>query len=182
MKIVRLEPDRIRVFLSEGDLSEMEIDISAITPDSPKLSAFLYSVLEAVRVETGFSAEDGQVVAEATPRLGGIVLELSHAKCDQRSLRPVKKDSALFEINGFDDLSQMLKNIAPAYLLNMRLYDFDGKFYVAVSKRRIPAILYEYSLKNRKSPVCEAKIAEHGRLIAGGYRLMYMAAALKKIN
>ena len=182
MKIVRLEPDRVRVFLSEGDLSDLKIDVDAITPDSPKLGMFLYHVLEVVKEETGFSEEDGQIIAEATPDSGGIVLELSHAKSLKKPPKPPRKDSVVFEIVGFDNLSGMLKNTSPVHLLNMRLYVLEGKFYVAVPRRRIPVIIYEYSLKNRKSPVFEAKVAEYGRLIAGGYRLMCMAAALKKIN
>lgn len=183
MKIVRLTPDRVRVFLTGGDLCDMKIDAAALSPDSPRLSLFLYEILEAVKEETGFSILDGQVVAEATPRADGIVLELSKTqKREQKSERVIKKDSIVFEITGFETLSEMLKNTHTAYLLNMRLYSYEGNYYVAVPKRRVPAIMYEYSLKNRKSTVAESKIAEYGRLIAGGYRLMCMATALKKIN
>lgn len=186
MKIIRLAPDRIRVVLSEGDLSNMKIDAKALTPDSPKLSVFLCNILAAVREETGFSAEDGQIVAEAITGADGMILELSHAPKDRRGgykeEKVVKKDSIMFEIVGFDSLAGMLKNISPTHLLSMRLYTCDGKFYIAVPKRRIPAILYEYSLKNRRSAVAESKIAEYGRLIAGGYRLICMASALKKMN
>lgn len=180
MKIVRLEPDRVRVFISEGDLLEMEIDVCAITPDSPKLSAFLCRVMDAVKEETGFSAEDGQILAEATPKQGGIILELSHIK--ENVARTAKKESAMFEISGFENLSAMLKNTPPAHLLNMRLYIFEKNFYLAVPRRRVPAIVYEFSLRHGKSPLSEAKIAEYGRLVAGGYRLICMAAALKKIK
>ncbi len=183
MKIVRLAPDRVRVFLTVGDLCDMKIDSESLTPDSPRLSLFLYEILEAVKEETGFSLADGQVVAEATPKEDGIILELSHlAGREQKPARNIKKDSIIFEIAGFEALSGMLKNIQTAYLINMRLYFCDGNYYVAVPKKRVPAIIYEYALKSRKSAIAESKIAEYGRLIAGGYRLMCMAAALKKIN
>jgi len=184
MKIVKLEPDRVRVFISEGDLSDMKIDIDAITPDSPVLSVFLCHILEAVKEETGFSASDGQIIAEATPKPGGIILDLSHSKKEKacNEAKCMKKDSIMFEITDFDCLSEMLKNIPPTYLLGMRLYTYGNNFYVAVPKRRIPALIYEYSLKNRKSTVAESKIAEYGQLVAGGYRLISMASMLKKIN
>ncbi len=183
MKIVRLTPDRVRVFLTVADLLNMKIDSGDLTPDSPQLSLFLYEILEAVKEETGFSLADGQVVAEATPKEDGIVLELSHISGrEQKSVRNIKRDSVIFEITGFDALSSLLKNIQTAHLLNMRLYFCDENYYVAVPKRRVPAIMYEYALKSRKSAVAESKIAEYGRLIAGGYRLMCMASALKKIN
>lgn len=183
MKIVRLAPDRVRVFLTGGDLLNMHIDSGTLSPDSPRLSLFLYEILEAVKEETGFSLQDGQVVAEAIPKEDGIILELSHlAGREQKPVKNVKKDSIIFEITGFDELSELLKNIQTVHLLNMRLYFAGGNYYVAVPKRRVPAILCEYSLKSQKSAVAEYKIAEYGRLIAGGYRLMCMAAALKKIN
>ena len=181
MKIVKLAHDRVRVFLTAYDLLDMKIDSRELRPDSPGLSLFLYEILEAVKKETGFSMQDGQVVAEATPKEDGIILELSHPDERERA-KPVKKDSIVFEISGFDALSSLLKNIQMAYLLNMRLYFCDGNYYMAVPKKRVPAIIYEYALKSRKSAVAECKIAEYGRLIAGGYRLMCMASALKKIN
>ncbi|MBQ7986353.1 MAG: adaptor protein MecA [Clostridia bacterium] len=182
MKIVRLAQDKVRVFLTSGDLLEMKIDSSSLTPDSPRLSLFLYEILEAVKEETGFSLADGQVVAEAIPKADGIILELSHTIGREKPARNIKKDSVIFEIKDFDALSGMLKNIQVAHLINMRLYFMGESYYVAVPKRRVPAILWEYSLKNQREAVAESKIAEYGKLIAGGYRLMCMAAALKKIN
>ena len=182
MKIVKLAHDRVRVFLTLADLFEMKIDTEELTPDSPQLSLFLYEILEAVKEETGFSMADGQVVAEAMPKEDGIILELSHPDGREQRVKPIKKDSVIFEITSFEALSSMLKNIQTAYLLNMRLYFCDGNYYVAVPKKRVPAIIHEYALKSRKSAVAESKIAEYGRLIAGGYRLMCMASALKKIN
>lgn len=176
MKIERLAPNKVRVFVTEYDLLDMKMDAKSITPDSPKLSVFLHKVLEEVKTETGFSIDGGQVIAEAFPKADGIILEFSRVK------EAAPKTNVLFEITGFEALSEMLKNISPTYLLNMRLYLCDDNFYVAVPKRRIPAIIYEYSLKNRKAAAAESKIAECGRLIAGGYRLMCMASALKKMN
>lgn len=183
MKIVKLAHDKVRVFLTLSDLLNMKIDAESLSPDSPQLSLFLYEVLEAVKAETGFSMADGQVVAEAIPKADGIVLELSHLiESDEKPVRNIKKDSIIFEITGFDALSGVLKNIQTAHLLNMRLYFYNGNYYVAVPKKRVPAIIYEYALTCQKSNIAESKIAEHGRFIAGGYRLMCMASALKKIN
>ena len=181
MKIVKLAVDRIRVFLSDIELMNMKVDAGDLTPESPTLSTFLCEVLEAVKEETGFSIEDGQIVAEATQRSDGIVLELSHLKPEKKLVKAIK-DSVIFEFDGFDCLSEMLKNLSAIQLLNMRLYVFNENFYVTVPKKRVPAIMYEYSLKCGKSAVLESRIDEYGRLVAGGYRLIQMAALLKKIN
>ena len=99
-----------------------------------------------------------------------------------QDIKPAKKESMVFEFSSFDTLSELLKHISAHNLLNMRLYSLKGNFYMAVPKRRVPALMYEYSLKSNKSSVAEIKLSEHGRFIAGGYRLMHMGAMLKKIN
>ena len=186
MKIVRLTPDRVRVFLSEYDLSEMQIDIDGLTPDSPRLDVFLRDILEEVKRETGFSLGDGRVLAEAMPEENGIVLDLSHIPEGKKptvdSVKVPKKESIVFEFASFDALAELLKHISAQSLLNMRLYFSKEKFYMAVPKRRVPALMYEYSLKSSRSSVAECKLSEYGRFIAGGYRLMSIRTMLKKIN
>ncbi len=188
MKIVRLEADKVKVVLSDSDLKGMDIDADTVTPESPELSPFLCKVLDAVKAETGFSVDEEQVMVEATRDGGGMVLMISKMskRADKSKLHAVRQgkhaDSAVFEFTVFDDLLDMLKNTAPFYIINMRLYGYRGRFYLAVPKRKIPVLIYEYSLKCRKAPIAEAIIAEYGRFLAGGYRLACMAAGIKKLN
>ncbi len=184
MKIVKLEQGRIKVVLYENDLKNMKIDLSSLSPGSPELGRFLCEVMDAVKVQTGFSAEDGQMLVEATQVDGGIVLMLSRSNAEKSRIIPSLKkgDTVVFEFLSFDNLLGMLKNVSPLYLLNMKLYTYHSKFYLAVPRRRIPILIYEYSFKNRKSPIAESILAEYGNLLAGGYRLMGMAAGLKKLN
>ncbi len=188
MKIVKLEADKVKVILSSSDLKGLDIDAETISPDSPELSPFLCKVLEAVKEETGFSVDEEQVIVEATRNDGGLVLMISKmAKHAERSklhaVRAVRRnESAVFEFGAFEDLLDMLKNAAPVYIINMRLYGYRGRFYLAVPKRRIPVLIYEYSLKCRKAPIAEAIVAEYGSFLAGGYRLCSMAAGIKKLN
>ncbi len=188
MKIVRLEQDKIKVVLSDADLENMNIDASSLSPTSPELSLFLCEVMDAVKAQTGFSAEQGQVVVEAAQEPGGIVLLLSKHpntsdKCKNRSIRTARKnDCAVFEFLSFENLIGMLRNVSPLYLLNMRLYSYNDKFYLSVPRRRIPILIYEYSFKNRKSAVAESILAEYGSLLAGGYKLMCISTGLKKLN
>lgn len=184
MKIVRLEQDRIKVVLSDIDLKNMNISLGSLSPDSPELNLFLYEVMDAVKAETGFSAEQGQVLVEATQEADGIVLMLSRSsKAKSRGAGIIRKNEyAVFEFLSFENLSGMLQNVSPAYLLNMRLYSYNDKFYLAVPRRRIPILIYEYSFKNRKSSVVESVLSEYGSLLAGGYKLMCMSIGLKKLK
>ena len=179
MKIIRLSADRIKVFLSVNDLLEMNIDADALSPTSSQLGAFLYDVLTAVRRETGFGMEEGQVVAEATPVSGGLELMLSHAKEAPESPR---SSGVAFEFRDKESLLSAIGNISPSYLSAMRLYTYDGSFYLSVPRRKIPAVVYEYSFKNYKSYLTESFLCEHATLLADGYRLLCMYFGIKKMN
>ena len=186
MKIVRLEQDRIKVILSESELIDMNIDVETLLPNSPELSGFLRIVMDAVRRETGFSLENGQVMVEASTYKDGIILMLSRAKMrDRNKIKGVKmadkKESIVFEFCSFYDLSQMLLNIEKRYISSMRLYKHNDIFYIAIPKNSIPFLMYEFSLKTKKSSVSESILSEYGHLLADGNRLMHMADGLKNI-
>ncbi len=184
MKIIRLEQDRIKVILSERELIDMNIDIETLSPNSPELGGFLRAVMNAVRAETGFSLENGQVMVEASTYKDGIVLLLYRTKQKSR-IKGVKlsgkKESTVFEFRSLDDLGKLLMNTERRYILTMRLYRYRGNLYVALPKSSIPFLMYEFSLKNGKSALCESVLSEYGDLIAGGDKLVIMAKGLKNI-
>ena len=184
MRIIRLEQDRIKVILSERELIDMNIDIETLSPNSPELSGFLRTVMDAVRAETDFSLENGQVMVEASTYKDGIVLMLSRAK-QKSKIRGVKvsgkKESMVFEFRSFDDLGKMLLNTERRYILSMRLYRHKDRLYTAIPKSSIPFLIYEFSLQNGKSAICESVLSEYGHLVAEGDKLLIMAKGLKKI-
>ena len=188
MKIIRIEQDRIKVILSEDDLTDMNIDIANLTPDSPELSLFLCEIMDAVKAETGFSIESGQVVVEAAASDDGIVLLLSRIRqrTDRTRIRGVravrKNETVIFEFTSFEDVAGLLANIDGIYVSKMRLYICYGGFYLAVPRNSIPILIYEYSMHNRRTSVAESILSEHGRLIADGTKLCKMADTLKKIK
>lgn len=176
MKITKLSTDKIRVFLSEEDLVDMNIDAKTLTPAHPRLGAFLYDILAAVRRETGFSMEDGQIIAEANATDSGIELLLSHPKPVCRS------GGVIFEFEDGESLLGAISAVSPSNLASMRLYRYCGRFFLSVSRRRIPAVLYEFSFKNYKSALAESFISEHATLIADAYRLLSIFFGIKKMK
>lgn len=183
MKIVRLGQDKIRVNLSVNDFEDMNIDMRRLTPESPELRGFLCAVMEAVKTETGFSADSGRVTVEAVRSADGMSLTLSR-ECAAENAKPGRArrtESIVFEFPSSDSLFGMLGNISAAQLLNMRLYLYRDKYYIAMPKRRVPPIVYEYSLKSRRSAVAESVVAEYGSFLADGYRLACMSAGIKRL-
>ena len=186
MKIVRVEQDRVKVILSESDLADMNIDIENLLPNSPELSAFLRIIVDAVKKETGFSIENGQVTVEANTYCGGIVLVLSKTRVkDKGKIKGLKvagkRENVIFEFSSFDDLSKMLINAEKRYIVSMRLYKYGGSFYVSMPRHSIPFLIYEFSLNCKKTAVSESFLTEYGNFLADGKSLVNMALGLKKI-
>lgn len=188
MKIIRIEQDRIKVILSKDDLTDMNIDIASLTPDSPELSLFLCEIMDAVKAETGFSVESGQVIVEAAASGDGIILLLSRTgqrpdRARIRGVRAVRKnETVIFEFSDFDDIAGLLANIDGVYVSKMRLYICFSRFYLAVPRNSIPVLIYEYSMHNRRTSVAESILREHGQFIAEGTKLCKIADILKKIK
>lgn len=179
MKIIRLDSDRVKVLLSSNDLLDMNIDAESLSPSSSELGTFLYDILTVVRAETGFGTEGGQVVAEATPVSGGLELMLSHPRPAQGISRV---SGVVFEFLDRESLLGAIGNIPPSYLVSMRLYAYGGRFYLSAPRRRVPAVIYEFSFKSYKSSLAESFLCEHANLVADGYRLLCMYFGIKKMN
>lgn len=179
MKIIRLDSDRVKVLLSASDLLDMNIDADTLSPSSSKLGTFLYDILTVVRAETGFGTDGGQVVAEATPVSGGLELMLSHPRSAPEFPRA---SGVAFEFSDRESLLGAIGNIPPSYLASMRLYAYGDRFYLSAPRRKVPAVIYEFSFKNYKSSLAESFLCEHADLVADGYRLLCMYFGIKKMN
>ena len=178
MKITRLSPDRIKVFLSASDL--LDRDIKNLSPTSPQLSSFLGDILAIVQKETGFSLEVGQVLAEAFSARDGIELMLSHPKPTKNS--SLRTSCVAFEFADAGSLLGAIMAIPHSYLAAMRLYAMGGKFYLSTPRKKVPPQIYEFSFRNYASHLAESFLCEHAEFLADGYRLLCIAFGIKKIN
>ena len=182
MKIIQLKEDKVKVTLSHTELLDMDISLDNLTVGSPELSIFLFRVIEAVKRKTSFWADKDEIIVEATKNAGGITLVLSRLT-DQKAAalyRRKSTQSVIFELERFYDFCEFLKNISPYYILSMRLYRYDQRFYLALPRHKIPVLIYEYSIKNRKSELLESFLSEYGKLLANGRNLLSISSFLKK--
>ncbi len=184
MKIIQLDCDKVKVTLSQNELSDMDINIDDLKIGTPELSLFLFGVIEAVKRKTSFHAEENEIIVEATKDSGGITLILSRLPRSRTSPKKSRNGSGnvTFELEAFNDFCELIKNIPPAYLLSMRLYEYDKKFYLVLPRRKIPVLLYEYSVKNRKSEILESFLLEHGSLLADSDKIILILSFLKKTS
>lgn len=196
MRIEKIEGNKIRVTLTSADLLDFNIDVKTLRPDSPQLHTFLFKVMERVQRETGFNPYSGQVVVEATPSAEGIVLLVTKISEERRPVpqkparaprhvRAVKKAAVkqhIYCMGSFDDVCALFETIDSALLLDCRLYELDGRFYLVSAAAKAMAVLAEFGAVLRHDAMTEAFLAEHGRLAAKGGRLWSMAHKIKNLR
>ena len=201
MRIEKLADNKIKVTLTAADMSQMNIDISQLTPASRELHTFLFNLMETVREETGFNPYNGQIVVEATPSSDGMSVTISklkragknftkeqlrRAKVVRATVRRRDRMSDVFFFNSFDDLCGAFMRIEDGAFLHSMLYKLDGRYcFLIDSKSNFPAsrhILSEFAVNGSRGPIRAEHVREHGELIAAGEKLAKMAIGIRELN
>ncbi len=190
MKIERVEGNRkVRVLLTQNDLSEMNINIRTLTADSPELSNFLYRIMDFINRETGFNAKSGQIVVEASPADGGVVLtvtkitpERKKAKIDPKSIKVKKKENTdkMFRFSDFDDLCDYLLEADSSVLSGMKLFSYMESYFIITTHS--DSKILEFADKIPPIGTYDLFLSEHGNPIAEGEGLVKMAEEIKKLK
>ncbi|MBQ7794889.1 MAG: adaptor protein MecA [Clostridia bacterium] len=190
MKIERVEGNRrIRVLLTQNDLTEMNINIGTLTSDSPELHSFLFKVMDFIKEETGFNANSGQIMVEASPADGGVILTVTRIlperkvrKVSPKNVRVKKKTGTerLYRFADFEVISAYLCEADSEYLSKMKLFECGDTFFIAAAStdRRIS----EFAQALPPIGTNTVFLSEHGRLIAEGEGLVFMAEEIKKLK
>ncbi len=192
MRIERLEGNRkIRVLLSEDDLNEMNINIKRMTPDSPELHRFLFRIMEYIKRETGFVAEHGQVMVEASPQHNGVILTVTRieqrSEIARRNIKSVRARRKIRKQTGFIcrfyDFDAMCRYFAASDLSEDfcgSLYEYENEFYL--SSCVYPKYITEFAEMTDRGIEGELFFKEHGKLVAEGEGLKVMIENVKNLN
>ena len=204
MKIEKINKDRIMVTLSPTDLSDYNIDINALGPNSKELHSLLFNIMEMIRDETGFNPYNGQVVVEATPFKDGITLIVSKMGAAQTRLaieefkRNVKVTArlkspdkaaarnAVFYFSDFDSACMSLARLADEILFDGAFYRLDKAFCLAMKNAEKHAryidLIKEFAESVSYNPLRRVFVSEHGSLIAEGEELVEMARHIRSLT
>ncbi len=190
MKIEKIEANKIRVILSELDLIDMNINVKALTPDSPRLHGFLYEIMEKVKAQTGFNPYSGQVVVEATPNRDGITLTVTKLfeKTAQKRKRPqniravIKKapPKITYSFSSFEDICSLFSVSDAESFCSGKLYEYMEKFYIIIPKNANSQI-HEFANAEGGFLFGENFLSEHGKLHAEKDDLVNMAKGVKNL-
>lgn len=200
MKIEKLTDDKIKVTLTMTDLTNLDIDVERLSPDSKELHAFLFTIMETIREETGFNPYSGQVVVEATPSNDGMSITVSRMKPKSGKITreefkkhtsvraSIRKDTAkdIFLFNNFEHLCMAITEVHPRDLSEACLYKLNDGYCITVKKvpelTRCSSIIREFALWRLPSSSQSTYINEHGKLIAKGSSLVNMAQNIRNLK
>ena len=195
MRIEKLELNKIKVTVYPIDLSDMNLNIKALKPDSPQLHTFLYKIMEKVKKETGFNPYQGQIVVEASPM--GDCVELTVTKINKTTdnkknipkkvhavLKSKKKNNYIYVFDSFDDMCSALIHISECTLLSSHLYKIENNYILASSgiNKNEHIILKEFINDFDNGKFSIDFLSEHGTLVAEKTNLVSLVKGISELN
>lgn len=199
MQIEKEDSNRIRIILKPVDLSEMNVSVESLKPNSPQLHNFLYEIMERIREETGFNPYSGQIMVEALPMGESMVLtvtrisENKEALKDKMKSKPKKVRAVInrqfakrtaFIFESFDDLCSALVKLDSETVKMSDYYQKDKKNILIVGAVSMQEryMLKEYSEYSKSGSMVDSYLREHAKHIAGGDKLAQMACGIAKLG
>lgn len=195
MKIKQISTNHVEVTVTEGDLLLFDMNMETLTPDSPHLRTFLFSVLEQVRSKTGMDVKSGQVIVEATRNENNIVFSIKRMGLTKREKREKYKNARavikpavmkvhIYVFENFANMTDALCRIDDSVLRRAAIYSFQNEYYCCFKcdfKFDIyDAVLAEFCRDKIQFEATDAVLREYGKCIAEGDRVVSLINGIKK--
>ena len=147
--------------------------------------------MEYIKRETGFVAEHGQVMVEASPQQDGVILTVTKIEqtreTGKRRLRTVRAKSKVqiheIFVCRFYDFDAMCKYFSVSDLPGEfcgKLFEYEDTFYLLTGM--YPKYITEFAELTERGKSVELFLCEHGKLVAEGEDLNKMIKNIKNMN
>ncbi len=188
MELIRISEQKLKIMLTPTDMRHFELDPDNFTEDSEGMHRSFHRLLEEVKKQTGFTADDTHISVQYFPsREGGCEMFISaHARAEVPSLppakavQPLKRTSNWFErecayrFATLDSLLTVCHRLSMIGYIgsNSAYFDEKGRYYLLFTVRsespfQTPEELMfpgEYgTIEN--TPLLKIYLSEHGTLI-----------------
>ena len=198
MKIEKLNPDTIKIFVSDTELTCMDIELDNLMVSPGGTNAFLMYIMEVVKNETEFDPYSGKINVEASPAPFGFNVIISRLKTKKRKLtdadkeryrraRPVikkkKKVTALYFFKSIKTLLTALEQVSEGLLLKSAVYRYDEGGYILYAPKTEEMLQHHFRL-TEFADKCRlmsktAYVREHAKLIAEKEELLKFVNNMK---
>ena len=192
MKIEKIDENKIKVILTLDDLQERNIDLSALSYNSPQTQKLFMDMMHIAESEYGFLVGDSQIFIEAvpTPPEGFEIIvtkveddkefESIHkyikSKLKRADLAAKKKNKRIstniivYSFSTFEDVCQGVGQIDYSNSNSGSLYKYNNSYYLVIPKNfkdqtgfePIEITLNEFGERVSNSAFFEAFLDEHG--------------------
>ena len=176
MKIERINPNKIKISISQNDLRDWRISIEQIAQNTMEARQALLEIVREAERATGFSARNAQIMIEVMPsendgiimfatRLGDRPPVTLRPRSPLRGRKPRQSEAECYWFAHFDALQDYAR--AAAELPAAELYELDGAYYLWVPGKAAPGIT-EFAQRVSAGPARRCRLAEHGTRLGDG--------------
>lgn len=207
MRIEKLSLNKIKVTVSWEDLSHYDLSLETLSPESPRLRAFILALMKRAELEIGFTAPAGNVMIEAIPQGDEFVFlitrldapvpearktvltrEQKREKLKSRSYRVVEKESpekkTQRQFYRFEELESFAALLGVSALPKTSLlYKGEDCYYLALPcssarAKRLNNLVTEFATPV-DARLVEIYLKEHAKVIARGGEFEKILACFK---
>lgn len=192
MKIEKITENKIKVTLTLNDLQERNIDLNALSYNSPQAQRLFMDMMHIAESEHGFLVGESQVFIEAlpTPPEGFeiIVTKVEDDKefesihkyiknklkrsdlSSKKKSRRVSVNVYIYSFDTFEDLCEGIKQMNPYYTGESSLYKYQNSYFLVIPKsykaevsfEAVEMSLNEFGVKVSNSAFFEGILNEYG--------------------
>ena len=191
MRIEKISPNKIRIFISREDLQAWNIDFNSVTGNTPAAQDMFWAFMEQAEREVNFVVDDSQLIVEAmSDCANGLFMLVTKVadgekfsknprleKLRNNEFRMKRKEKSqgcancIYKFSSFEELIEATKQISPKFLGKSKLYKFGTDFYLHITLNAdepimaIDATMIEYGRKILYHAISDGFLSEHGKLL-----------------
>lgn len=206
MRIEKLSLNKIKATVNTEDLLLYDISLDTLSPDSPRLRAFILALMQRAEIELGFYAPAGNVLIEAIPQGDEFIFVITRVDTPAETKKPAltreekrerlkkhafrvvakntekqKAEKKFYRFESLESFADLLK--ASKMPKTALLYKSADCYYLAVpcssaEAKRLNNLLLEFATPIGAQQI-EMYLKEHTKIVARGSEFDKILACFK---
>jgi len=191
VRIEKISPNKIRIFISREDLQAWNIDFNSVTGNTPAAQDMFWAFMEQAEREVNFVVDDSQLIVEAmSDCANGLFMLVTKVTGNEKRIKTERREKIrnkeyrirrkekspnvanfIYKFNNFDELVDATKQVASKFLGKSKLYKFSEDFYLHITLGTnepiiaIDTTMVEYGRRILYHAISDGFLSEHGKLL-----------------
>lgn len=173
----KIDEARLLIALTGDDMELLDITFNQLDWKDDYSREVIWNLLSRAKNETGFSAENKQLMIEAIPQTDGcfVLITLLEEKGQRRKVFKIKESKKPF-VFSFKTSESLIRAIERLYdketkFIRSTVLEYNDKYYIILHVQssistKLQAIISEYGELIGKDYIIAAQINEQGKVIA----------------